>query len=81
MRAVARNVAICLTALGDYDRALELLDDAIATCRERGFTGREYSAQTEKAIVLTMQRRPARSATRSTSRSTSRAWRPARSPS
>ncbi|MCB1182552.1 CHAT domain-containing protein [bacterium] len=58
--AVARNVAICLTALGDYDRALELLDDAIATCRERGFTGREYSAQTEKAIVLTMQRRPAR---------------------
>ncbi len=53
----ARNVAICLTRLGVFDRALELLDEVLRICRERTFRDLEYTVLTQKGLALIMQNR------------------------
>lgn len=56
----ARNIAICLTNLGDHDRSLSLLNEALGICRERGYRELEYAALSQIARVLTIQKRPVR---------------------
>ena len=58
----ARSISICLIHLGDYDRSLDLLDSALQTCRERDYRELQYSALTEKGIVLSMLGRPSEAA-------------------
>ncbi len=53
----AHNIAICLTYLGEYDQSLDLLDETVGICRERGYRELEYAALTQRGLVLTQQNR------------------------